>query len=42
MVVIASGRNLPPLIWPMAELVVSNIISTWPPMMSMCACALPL
>ncbi len=38
----ASARNLPARIWPMAEEVLSNIISTSPEMMSMCACELPL
>ena len=40
-VVKANGLNLPALIWPMAEEVVSNMICTLPPMMSRCAWLLP-
>ena len=41
-VVTARALNLPALIWPIAEEVVSNMICTLPAMMSICACALPL
>ena len=40
--VTARGLNLPALIWPIDEEVVSNIIWTLPPMISRWACALPL
>ena len=40
--VTASGLNLPALIWPIAEEVVSNIICTLPAIRSRCAWALPL
>ena len=36
-VVTATGRSRPALICPMADEVVSNIISTWPPIRSTCA-----
>ena len=40
--VTASGRKRPALICPIAEDVVSNIISTEPPIRSACAWLLPL
>ena len=41
-VVTASARTLPPLIWPIAEDVVSNISCALPDMRSRCAWLLPL